>query len=263
MRPIIPKTIVIFFLVQLAALLAGVQFYNQQISVVENAASTDNSLYLFATIVVFAVILLAILKFYKGKLLFRLLELAMTFTAVQLFVSLFASQEIALGAGIIAIALRLLVEQTRQPLLLLTVAIVGGLLGASLDILPAAVLALLLSGYDVVAVFYTKHMVTLAKELTQRQAAFSIKVTQDKDKLEIGTGDIVIPAMLIVAANRIGKTVLQVNGDVSLAAVLGLVGATIGLTALLLLLEKKKGYWPALPPITVGTIAGIAAATFL
>lgn len=264
LRPVIPKTIAIFFLVQLAALLAGTQFQEQNVSVVDNPASTDNSLYFFATIVVFAVILLAILKFYKGKLLFLLLELAMEFTAVQLLVSLFASGITPALIAIATVILRLALPQTRQPLLMVTIAIVGGLLGSSLDIFPAALLALLLAGYDVIAVFYTKHMVTLAKELTNRQAAFSLKITQEKDKLELGTGDVVIPAMLIVSANRIGNTAVVIsNNTFTWPALVGLAGAVIGITALLFYLEKKKGYWPALPPITVGTIAGIILATTL
>ena len=264
MKPIITKTLILFTLVQIAALFAGLKFTEQHISVVENSANADNSFYLFATIIAFAAILLIVLKLYKGKLLFLLLELAMEFTAVQIFVSLFTGGITPALIATAAVILRLVIPQTRQLILLATVAIVGGLLGSSLDIIPAAILAILLAGYDVVAVFYTKHMVTLAKELTHRQAAFSIKVTQEKDKLELGTGDIVIPAMLIVAANRIGSQMFQIEGSaVSIAAIFGMVGAVIGIAALLFYLEKRKGYWPALPPITAGTIAGILVATYL
>lgn len=264
MKPIITKTLALFTLVQIAALFAGLKFTEQQISLVENSASADNSFYLFGTIVAFAVILLIILKLYKGKLLFLFLELAMEFTAVQIFTSLFTTGITPALVAIAAVILRLLLPQFRQSILLATIAIVGGLLGSSLDIVPAAILAILLAGYDVVAVFYTKHMVALAKELTHRQAAFTIKVIQEKDKLELGTGDIVIPAMLIVAANRVGSQMFQINGSaVSIAAIFGMVGAVIGIAALLFYLEKKKGYWPALPPITLGTIAGILLATLL
>ena len=264
MKPIITKTLILFTLVQIAALFAGLKFTEQHVSVVENSASADNSFYLFATIVAFAVILLIILKLYKGKLLFLLLELAMTFTAMQLFGSLFAGGITPTLFAIAAVILRLAIPQAQQPILLATVAIVGGLLGSSLDIVPAAILAILLAIYDVIAVFYTKHMVALAKELTNRQAAFSLKITVEKDKLELGTGDIVIPAMLIVAANRIGKTAFEISGStVSIAAIFGIIGAVIGIAALLFYLEKRKGYWPALPPITAGTIGGILIATYL
>ncbi len=265
MKPIITKTLFLFTLVQIAALFAGLKFTAQHVSVLENPASTDNSVYLFATIVAFAVILLIVLKLYKGKLLFLLLELAMEFTAVQLLAGLFITSGIVPTLiALAAILLRLKLPQTRQLLLMATIAIVGGLLGSSLDILPAALLAILLAGYDVIAVFYTKHMVTLAKELTSRQAAFSLKITQGKDKLELGTGDVVVPAMLIVAANRIGKIGLHLGTDaVSIAAIAGIFGAVIGMAALLFYLEKKKGYLPALPPIVIGTIAGILLATLL
>lgn len=264
MRPVITKTVVIFFLVQLAALITGTLFRRENLSVVENPAAAENSLYFFVTIVFFAILLLVVLKFYKGKMLFLFLELAMAFTAVQLVLSIFLSGLLSGVAAGGVVALRLLKPQTGQVILMVTIAIVGGLLGSSFDLLPAALLAVLLAGYDIVAVFYTKHMVTLAKELAHRQAAFSIKVTQEKDKLELGTGDVVIPAMLIVSANRIGSNAITTTlGEISWPALIGLVGAVIGITALLIVVEKRKGYWPALPPITVGTIAGILLATLL
>ncbi len=264
LKPVIAKTIFLFALVQIAAIFIGITLAQQQVTIVEDPSAVENSLELFAFIVLSAVALLVILYFYKGKMLFLLLELAMQFTAVHILVGLFLPGA-ELFAALAAVCLRVAKQEIfQQPLLLVTVAVVGALLGNSLDLLPATVLALLLSGYDVVAVFYTKHMVTLAKELTQRQAAFSIKVTHKKEKLELGTGDLVIPAMLIVSANRIGKTLFTTSGaTVSIAAVLALAGAVVGIAWLFSALEKKKGYWPALPPITVASIAGIIVATLL
>ncbi len=259
MKQVITKTFLIFAFVQIAALLLGTKFIQQSVSFVQNSASTDNSFILFATIVVFAVILLVVLKYYKGKILFRLLELLMQFTAIQLLLALFFAFPIPEIVAIIGIAIRLKWPETRQYFLIATVIVVGALLGSSLDVLPAAILATLLAIYDVVAVFYTKHMVTLAKNLNQREAAFSLKITGNKEKLELGTGDLVIPAMLIVAANKVGIKILLF----SLPAVFGLIGSILGIGILLWFLEKHRGYWPALPPITLGTLLGIGIAMLL
>ncbi len=257
MKQIIYKTIFIFALVQLLAILIGLHFAVQGVSIVSDSQSVDNSLYFFGTIIVFAVLLLIILKYYKGKLLFLILELAMEFFAVQILASLFTSEEYALVIAAAVVVIRLLWDKIRQLLLLLTIAVVGALLGASLDVLPAALLAILLSGYDVIAVFYTKHMITLARSLTERGAAFTVKVTANKEKLELGTGDLVIPAMLIVSSNKIGKPLLFFNEfSISFSSIFALLFSAIGLIVLLWFLSKKKGYWPALPPIAIGAIVG-------
>ncbi len=258
MRVLLTKVFLLFVFVQLLALSIGTIFTAQAISVVENPASTDNSFYFFGIIILFAVILLVILKYYHGKLLFQILELAMQFTAVQILANNFVNELIATGIALVTIAVRLKWKETKQFFLLITVAVVGALLGASLDVLPGAILAILLSTYDVIAVFYTKHMVTLAKKLTKQEGAFSIKVQEKKEKLELGTGDLVIPAMLIVSANKIGVKIIETQfGWLTSPSLAALIGACIGIAALLVFLEKHKGYWPALPPITIGTLIGI------
>ncbi|MFH0712968.1 MAG: presenilin family intramembrane aspartyl protease [Candidatus Micrarchaeota archaeon] len=259
MKPLFTKTILIFLLVQIAALAIGAQFITNNVTAVENPQNTETPLYLFGIIVIFAIALLAVLKVYKGNLLFLFIELATLFIAVQLLLSTIIPEGFAILVAIAAIAVRLKWNETRQALLLITIAVVGALLGASLDIFPAALLAALLAGYDIVAVFYTKHMITLAKDLGNRGAAFSIKIFDKKEKLELGTGDIVIPAMLIVASEKIGTKIAFTSAP----ALIGIIGAALGLYVLLYILQKRKGYLPALPPITAGTLLGILIGTVL
>ncbi len=261
LRALLTKIFGLFLLVQIAALVIGTLFIKQTISVVQNSASTDNSFYLFGVVVLFAVVLLIVLKYYHGKSLFQFLEVAMQFTAVQILLNNFVEDIIAITIALITIGIRLKWKETKQFFLLVTVAVVGALLGASLDLLPAAILAALLAAYDIIAVFYTKHMITLAKKLTKQEGAFSIKVQEKKEKLELGTGDLVIPAMLIVSANKIGIKLIATQFTwITLPGLGALVGSLIGMAVLLLFLEKNKGYWPALPPLTVGTLLGIGLA---
>ncbi|MBI4406317.1 hypothetical protein HY571_00185 [Candidatus Micrarchaeota archaeon] len=264
MKPVVAKTLLLFLLVQLLALGIGLQFASQQISVVTDPANTDNSFFFFLSVLFFAALLLIILKYYAGKLLFLVLELGMEFFAFQLLLSMFTSDANAFVFAGALITSRLILPQLQQLLLLVTVAIVGGLLGASLDLLPAALLAALLSGYDVVAVFYTKHMVTLAKNLSKRGAAFSVNVKAGKSSLQLGTGDLVIPAMVIVSANKTGTVALAHFGyTLLLPSLMALVFALIGFALLLVYIEKKKGYWPALPPVAFGAILGALIGTLL
>jgi presenilin-like A22 family membrane protease len=260
-----------FINVQLLAIIVGWLFILAQVSVTEDPSDVGNSAYLFGYILAAAVGILVLLKFYKGKLFFYLLELSMVFVSFSIFFALMPFPDLvlpgdfaiswALILGISAVVLRIIYPSYKNIFLLFATSIVGALLGASLDIIPAAILAMALSVYDVVAVFYTKHMVTLAKELGDREAGFSITFPSDlKGKIiprkqaeklrkmytrkvlgaiELGTGDLAIPAMLVVSALKIGFWY-------SMAAALG---ATFGISLLFFYIEKKKGYWPALPPI--------------
>jgi len=267
--------------VQLLALFAGAQFIElikegQLEPIVSNPSDPANAAIFFSYIVLGAVVLLIVLKYYKGRKLFLLAELLLFFTAFQVLAMLFVNEFAALAIGAAVVAARLLKPQLRNALLLTTAGVVGALLGANFDLMPAVILALLLSGYDVVAVFYTKHMVTLAKELSGRNAAFSVTFsTVQRDAkpvsaaknaktgvqaLELGTGDLVVPAFIITAALKLpGKGVLVGSQWISGAAIAALIGAIGGMIVLFVLLEKKRGYWPALPPLVLTSLAALGA----
>ncbi|MFQ5406623.1 MAG: hypothetical protein ACE5DI_05710, partial [Candidatus Micrarchaeia archaeon] len=104
--------------------------------------------------------------------------------------------------------------------------------------------------------------VTLATQLEDRETSFTIgfgeqlpkgaKVSTTGQKkgnvktvsfIELGTGDLVIPAMLASGALKTG---VFPNWTAGLAAA---IGGAIGLFTILYLLDKQKEYLPALPPI--------------
>jgi presenilin-like A22 family membrane protease len=254
-EPLIPRfrgvslrLIAVFAIAQAIALFAGAQFLAQKVSVVKDSASVENAGFLFAYVIGATLLMLVIVKYYKGNKLFLLVEYLLIFSTVKLIAAMFVSELAALVVGAAAIALRHFYPKARNALLVLAVAVVGGLLGASLDLLPAAVFAGALAVYDVIAVFYSKHMVTLAKALDKRGAAFAVQLRDGKESIQLGTGDIVIPAMLSVTATRMAPA----------AGAFGLLGSLLGLAAIIVLLERFKGYWPALPPIVFGTLGAIS-----
>jgi presenilin-like A22 family membrane protease len=217
--------------------------------VVKDSASLGNAAFLFAYVIGATLLMLVLVKYYKGNKLFIFVEYLLVFSTIELIAAMFVNELAALAIAAGAILLRHFAPQTKNATLLLAVAVVGGLLGASLDLLPAAVFAGALALYDVIAVFYSKHMVTLAKALDSRGAAFAVHLKEGKESIQLGTGDVVIPAMLSVSALRVTPA----------AAACGLLGSIAGLVVIILLLEKFKGYWPALPPIVVGTLTAIGA----
>ena len=75
----------------------------------------------------------------------------------------------------------------------------GPLIGYNFGIIPVALFLVILAGYDIIAVFYTKHMVTLAKSITKKNLAFTFALPTTDHQFELGTGDMVIPLVFAVS----------------------------------------------------------------
>lgn len=262
-----------FILAQLIAIGLGMQFAGKpEFKMLDNPGDVANAGYMFIYVLFSAAMLLLILKYTSGKLLFVVMEFILMLFTLEIVLSMFLNEAAALLVAIAIVAAKFKFPHLRSGLLLLSTSVVGALMGTWIDLLPAALLAIALSAYDVIAVFYTKHMITLAQGLESREASFSIsfalgdekKIRQRKtalksaietkpntkgewtgDFIELGTGDMVIPAMITVACLKHSPAL----GAVSL------LGSIAGLAILFYLLERRRGYWPALPPLAGTTLA--------
>ncbi len=273
MKRIYSVLLFVFVAGQALALAVGWQFILQQLSVVENPDDVGNAVNFLAYVLVAAVVLLLVLKFYSGKLFFQALEFGLIFFSTFLVMGLFADGDTAMLLGVAAGAVRFFRPSARYYLIIFSASVAGALLGASLGILPAVAFAALLSIYDFLAVFHTKHMVALAQGLSSRGANFSVKITApaspakiggskaskgNKNKgvlptesIELGTGDFVIPSMISVSAIKLSL----------LQAYAAFAGSVLGVLVLLWFLEKRRGYFPALPPIVGGSLLLLGIAT--
>lgn len=250
----------------LVSLFIGAGFIAQQLTVVDNPADVANAFGLMAYMVFAAAAMLVLLRLYKGRLLFQLLEYGLIAASAEVFGAVFLPGY-DLYLVVVALAARLLLPKLQTILLLFASLVVGSILGASLDFFPVAVFAVLLAAYDYVAVFRTKHMVELANGLSERQAAFSIRIGDApaamkaakpasapaaipavRSSIELGLGDFLVGVMLSVASLKIGEFP---NFGYGIASVLG---ATAGLALMFYFLEKKGGFFPAVPPIAAGSL---------
>jgi presenilin-like A22 family membrane protease len=133
-------------------------------------------------------------------------------------------------------------------ILILTMGGISGYLGASLGIVPSLLLLLLLSAYDIIAVFGTKHMVTLAKGAKGKIPMLSVPLKERF--LGIGTGDLALPSVFTVSILR------EYSQNLPLVMITVL-GGLIGLISLFFyILKREKVTLPALPPITIGLVIG-------
>ena len=117
----------------------------------------------------------------------------------------------------------------------------------------ALVLLFLISVYDMIAVWSTKHMIKLAKFQTSLKVFAGLLVPYGKKKAAIlGGGDIGFPLLFtVVIYKSLGLSALVIPLFVALALFL------------LLVKGKKDRYYPAMPYLSAGCIAGYFLAYLL
>ena len=283
MKPYI-QVALFFALTQLLGIYTGVILVNgavnnpdiQSLSVAPMPQHNDplNAVFFIAYIIGGAVMIILAGRFFKGMMFFRLLEFLVVSTASSIVFFAIAlsllgmdfATAIMLGMalGLLLGVLKYFKDEVKNAAAVISSAGVAALFGFSLGFLPAVVFIVLLSLYDYIAVFKTKHMITMARELSTRQLSFAVtakslpkrmpaetepvytqRANREGERLDLGTGDLSVPAMISVSAYSLGP-----NGMVYALAVA--LGSTLSLYALLKFVSKERVFLPALPPICLG-----------
>lgn len=231
--------------------------------IVEQPEAPFSSITIFAYVLVATGLVLVIIRF--KKFLLRVLEAS----------AVFFSSWIAFGAilpfgGVFAAALtawKILRPSvlSKNIAVIFSVAGAGAFFGASLGILPALIFVALLSAYDFISVFVTKHMVHMARAMMETQSAFTVSVPHRFRKpvifsagnkrvkktfhvFQLGAGDIFLP--LIFAVSVLGRYTMY-------HSILVVLGSLAALGSLLCFAMKRPGRaLPALPIISAGMLAG-------
>ncbi len=212
------------------------------------------ALFLFATLLI-----LFVLRAFKRPIVFETL-FALTMLAGSWFLAdIFFSPGWAVVVGSSVILLRFVWKSVLTANVSLAIGIAGIAASLATGLSPNAVLMLLtvLSFYDIVAVYRTKHMVRMFRALASRGALFAFALTPLAPRvlgarsapegrgMLLGTGDVLLPAMLAVSALRVGPV----------HAVSALAGAAGGFVLMLMLFlaQTRRAPIPALPPIALGS----------
>ncbi|HEY4484246.1 MAG TPA: presenilin family intramembrane aspartyl protease [Candidatus Paceibacterota bacterium] len=146
---------------------------------------------------------------------------------------------------------------------------IGSMLGLSLTPMTAVILLALFSVYDIVAVYFTGHMVKMAENMIQSKAIFGLvipnKFSDFKEKtgnmklgeqfMILGSGDVALP--LILVSSLVGVSLVQA-WIVAGFAVVGFV-----ITHFLFINQKERKPMAALPPIAMMSILGYLITSFL
>jgi presenilin-like A22 family membrane protease len=253
----------IFLFCQILSLIISIHLIpqNLQLTIIDkNPNSVWNAVFIVGYIIFFTIVILILKKFFKsGNFLFIIETLAL-FSGISLVFSLVISSFLSYLATIFL----LIVKYTRKEEtiyskwynnLLLGVAISGAatIMGLSLGIIPVIVLLTLLAIYDIIAVFYTKHMVTLANMIITKKVSLIFLLPSKKREYKLGGGDIVIPAvvstslfMLLIKTKTMLFSILAVT-SVWLASI-------VGLFITFYILDRYKAKIKALPALPIQVV---------
>lgn len=228
----------------------------QNLQLVEESETTALAyvFYLFFYVLVGALFMYLMVKFCKIDLFFVFLEFAVISISSSvvfyafikpLLVQTEFSMIIAIALGFAFGLLKVAFSVFRNITAVIATAGAGAIFAFSLNFYASLLFLVLLSIYDYIAVFKTKHMVEIAEVLSKKQMSFLIsssqRTTKGEIKLELGTGDILLPIILEITGFWI---------SFAHAAII-FVSSFFSLFVLFVLLAKKKTALPALPIIAL------------
>lgn len=283
-------------LTQIIALTFATPFEVSGIKAFENPESMRNPFYFFILIIGFTALILAVLRFGGKKLVYFVMLAAVAVTIYYVMIALEAPfynfiEGVSVPIYNIMQVLRpystlplvitfiltlLLYKYPEWYVLDATGLIIGGgaaaIFGISLGIVPVLILMVILAVYDAIAVYKTKHMVSLAESIVDmripvlfvlpRTRNFSLlrDKDQDKDKSEMGEaffmglGDAIIPTMLVVSANCMFTSTYYL-GIINAPALGAVIGTLAGYAVLSRIAGRGKPH-AGLPFLNSGAIIG-------
>jgi len=243
--------------------------YNLERPQIEESTSY---IWIFSAIIIGTLLLLVLIRFKKMSLWKLWFFLAVFFTMAIAF-SAFIPQTLAAILALI-LALIKIYKPTTIIQNLTEIFIYGGLAAIFvpvINIFAAFMLLILISIYDIIAVRHTKHMVTLAKFQTKskvfagllipyyrKEGTFTKKEDKNKEKKGkfaiLGGGDIGFP---LIFAGVVMKDLMLVNPELIGFLKTLIIPVFVSLALFYLLVKSKKDkFYPAMPYLTVGCIAG-------
>ena len=159
----------VFLIVQIVGLYAAKQLFLlglQQPIFSPDINDVANSIYLFGTILVMTVVILFLIRMRRTRKLLWVVEALAVFTTSTILFSAFFPTNDLLVYLLTAIVLVARYTNTKSLLIrdivsMIAIAGAGAFIGISLGVLPVLAFIIALAIYDIIAVFYTKHMVSI------------------------------------------------------------------------------------------------------
>jgi len=244
----------------------------------EDPGSVWNSVYFIGIILTFTILVLIIIKLGVNWAIQVIILLTVFSTLGYVFYAIFQPLPENINSILtlfLSASLTLLLLKFPEWYVIDTVGILVGagassLFGISLEIFPVIVLLILLAIYDAIAVYKTRHMLALAEGVMDLKLPILLVVPRHRgysfrrktqfqageDAFFMGLGDAVMPAILVVSAQKFAtpgpSPIVGVLGYPAIGAILGTLA---GFALLMRLVVKKRGQ-AGLPFLNGGAILG-------
>ncbi|MDD5331570.1 MAG: presenilin family intramembrane aspartyl protease [Candidatus Nanoarchaeia archaeon] len=214
---------------------------------------TSSAIDIILTIILASIFVFIMAKFKTYRLWKFWFFLSLMLT-LSISLSAFIPEMIALALAIVLALLR--VFRNNVYLHNITELFIYGALAAifapMLNILSMIIILILISAYDMVAVWKTKHMIKLAEFQTKTKMFAGLFIPYKKDNAILGGGDIGFPLLFAAVLFKY----------YSYQAFLIPIFSGLALT-LLFIFAKKKKFYPAMPFLTAGCLIGYLFITLL
>lgn len=279
---------VMLVLVELGAIVLSLPMQTAGIAAFEDPGSFANPFIFLVLLLIFSALILLLIRFAQRRLLALVIGISIFLTFIYIYAALCAfffpvsilASLLPFPLAVISSLLLYLYPEWYiiDTLGLLIAAGASAIFGISLEPGPVLLLLVALAVYDAIAVYRTRHMITLAEGVLSlrvpilfvipkrrdysfvRDGVGEIKEGSERSAFIIGMGDLIMPAILVASANVYthGPTL----GTISVPALCAMAGSIAGLV---FLLRKVSGGTPqaGLPPLNGGTILGFLAGLFL
>ena len=210
-RPLFLQLLGFFLIVQLVGLYVGYQLYLadvQPVIISDDPNDVSNSFGLLAYVFLGTIMILLAIKFLPDSVLywvFKGIEALAVFSTALIVFFAFVPEAFAILGAVALITIRVFAPQYliwRNISSVIATIGAGSLIGVSVGVLPVILFLVLLSVYDYIAVFKTKHMVTMAKAVAKKNLAFTFAMPTPAHQFELGTGDLVMPLVFSVAVMK-------------------------------------------------------------
>ena len=216
------------------------------------------------------VLMLFFLKIFKGKFMFEIFFSGAVIFGAQGPLGIIFIKFTAFLSAIAIVVLRFIYPRiwTQNVAIIIGIAGIAASLGMSVKPLMALIILILLSVYDIIAVYKTRHMIRLFKGMAKRGAVLALviprsfslwfnkfEIIKPENKNEfifLGTGDLALPIFFAVSTLSSG-----INFFLFI-----IFGAVIGFAVnhLIFINQREKKPIPALPAIALFSILGYAFA---
>jgi len=270
-------------LVQLIAIALTKPLDKEEFRAFQDPGDVTNVFYWIAIILVFTAFILVVIRMNKKWIIQAFIFITVAWTLYIVFTGIFTIFLSLETTFILSIVLSVTLTGTLYKFPeWYVIDIIGLLIGAgaatifgnSLEIIPVLVLLILLAVYDYIAVYRTKHMVTLAEGIMDLRLPILLVVPKkwnysflsekfDKEEREaffMGLGDAVIPTVLVVSAIshpivETGFYAFPLIGAINIPAIGAIIGTFVGFFVLMGFVMKGKPQ-AGLPFLNGGVILG-------